>query len=91
MGWSSGTGLFSLIMDTLVANVPDKETRKELYRDIIDAFMDHDWDNLDECRDIDPAYDEVYLEYYPDSEEEEEEEEDDSIDEESDDWSESED
>lgn len=74
MGWSSGTGLFGSVIESLKSNIKDKNTRKEIYRDLIDAFQDHDWDNLDECLGEDPAYDEIYEEIYPDHDEESEEE-----------------
>jgi hypothetical protein len=64
MGWSSGTRLFSKIIEATMAIVDDEKIRYELYTEYVEAFTDYDWDNLDECVGIDPAYDKVFKEYY---------------------------
>jgi hypothetical protein len=66
MGWGSGSILFSDIIRAVSRAVPDKETRKRIYRPIIDAFEQDDWDTQDECLGKDIAYDELYEEVYGD-------------------------
>ncbi|XKM40365.1 hypothetical protein A4U53_031030 [Rhizobium ruizarguesonis] len=45
--------------------VADKDSRKAIYRPIIGALEDSDWDTQDECVGEDEAYDEIYFETYP--------------------------
>lgn len=68
MGWASGSRVFRSVIESVTAHVPDVSARKEIYRPIIDAFRDMDWDTLDECLGIDPAYDEIYNDIYGDDE-----------------------
>ena len=65
MGWASGSTLFSQIIEGVKPVVSDKEMRKAIYRPIIEAFEDADWDTLDECEGEDEAYDEVVREMHP--------------------------
>jgi hypothetical protein len=65
MGWSSGSRLFGALIESLQKNVPDDDDRKSIYQDMIEAFQDYDWDNLDECLGEDEVYDELYEELYP--------------------------
>lgn len=55
----------SAIITTLRDKVPQKETREEIYRAIIPAFEDHDWDTQNECEGEDPAFDSVIKELHP--------------------------
>lgn len=71
MGWSSGSSLFGDLINTLMKNVPDDDVREAIYSDMIDAFRDADWDNLDECLGEDPVYDSLFKDIYPDSDSEE--------------------
>ena len=66
MSWATGTGLFSEVIVSLVKNVPEDETRAEIYKDLIGAFTDYDWDAQDECLGEDNVYDEVYKDLYGD-------------------------
>ena len=66
MGWSSGSGIFNKIIDGVKDVVPDEAARLRIYRPIVDAMCDADWDTLDECLDRDPAFDALYREIYPD-------------------------
>ncbi|RUM99000.1 hypothetical protein EET67_04995 [Pseudaminobacter arsenicus] len=66
MGWSSGSSTFSRIIEAVKPVVANKEDRKRIYRPIIEAFEDQDWDTQDECVGEDEAYDELYAELYPD-------------------------
>lgn len=65
MGWSSGSRIFNGIIDAVKLEVADKEARKRIYEPIIEAFVDQDWDTLDECIGRDEAYDEIYAAMYP--------------------------
>lgn len=62
MGWGSASSLFSEIINNVQPHVADVEVRKKIYRPLIDAFRDMDWDTYDECRGEDPAYDAALLE-----------------------------
>lgn len=73
MGWSSGSRLFSEMIEVLVEKVEDDSVRKDLYTDLIDVFENHDCDNLHECLGEDDAFDEAWYELYPAEEEEIEE------------------
>lgn len=74
MGWASGSGVMSDIVtnirDTGLADEIKDDARQALYGILIDAFQDADCDTLDECLDIDPAYDKAYANFYPDEEDE---------------------
>lgn len=59
MGWSSGTDLMIEIIKSAKKHVPDESARVKFYRPIIKAFENHDCDTLDECRDMDSAFDKV--------------------------------
>ncbi|MDR3503035.1 MAG: hypothetical protein P4L79_10695 [Legionella sp.] len=62
MSWSSGSNLFSEIIDTLIDNgVPD-ESRYNIYLDLIRVFEDEDCDTLDECKEDDPQFKRAFIE-----------------------------
>lgn len=62
MGWGSGSSLFSEIIRAVQPRVADEKLRKEIYKPIIEAFRDDDWDTYDECIGDDPAYDDALRE-----------------------------
>lgn len=64
MGWSSGSELFSEIIFSVKSEVKDNEARKRIYRHLIRAFEDQDWDTQDECCGEDDAYDAIFEEEY---------------------------
>ena len=66
MSWKSGSSLADSIIDAIEAEVPDFETRKRIYKPIIEAFEDHDCDTLDGCEDEDGAFNETLKELHPD-------------------------
>lgn len=74
MGWASGSILFSDIIEALIKNIEDEEVREVIYKSIIPAFEDMDCDTLDECKEIDDAFDNVYRDMYPEEDIEDEEE-----------------
>jgi hypothetical protein len=45
--------------------VADKDDRKKIYRPIIEALEESDWDTQDECMGEDEAYDEAITELHP--------------------------
>lgn len=62
MGWASGSSLFDEIIKAMKKNVRDAKTRKKIYKPIIRAFRDDDWDTEYECRGVDKAFDEALSE-----------------------------
>lgn len=75
MGWASGSGLFGEIIDAVKPVVKAKKARVKLYKKLISAFEDHDWDSQQECEGEDPAYDQALRELHPDWFEEDEDDE----------------
>ncbi len=66
MGWASGSRVYDRIVTVLKQQVPDYKTRVAIHKELIQAFEKHDCDTLDECRDIDPAFDEALGPVSPD-------------------------
>lgn len=64
MGWSSGSSLFSGIIDVLKKTVDD-DSRHQIYEELIELFEDQDCDTLSECLGEDEIFDEVWYEMYP--------------------------
>lgn len=65
MGWASGSELAASIIQRIYESVDDEVTRKCLYKTIIDEFENHDCDTMCECLGIDPLYDQLFNEMYP--------------------------
>lgn len=65
MGWASGSGLFDQIISALNDTNLNHKERKEVYKAIIPAFEDFDWDTQDECMGADEAFDEAIYELHP--------------------------
>lgn len=57
MGWASGSSVMNEIIDSLVSEVPDPEVRKRVYKPVITALRNADWDTLDESMFRDEAFD----------------------------------
>lgn len=72
MGWSSGSTLMGSLIDSLQKNVKQAKKRTLVYKDMIQAFMDEDWDTIDECIGDDPAFDAALKDIDPSYFEEEE-------------------
>lgn len=66
MGWASATEIVEKIIVSAKKSIPDKQTRKQFYKEIIEAFEDADWDTQDECLTKDKAFDEAIKEIHPD-------------------------
>lgn len=65
MGWSSGTGVMDAIIKAVQPNVPDEAVRQAIYRPIIEALNEQDWDTQNECMGEDPAFDAALIEVDP--------------------------
>ena len=73
MGWANGSELFGSVIKALKKEIPDEKTRVRVYKKLILAFEDSDWDTQDECRGDDPAYDKALKALHPNWYEEESE------------------
>ncbi len=65
MGWSSGSELFGEVIKAVTDRVSSVEDRKAIYKKLIPAFEDQDWDTQDECMGEDPAFDAAIKELHP--------------------------
>ena len=65
MGWASGSYLMELIIEGAKQEFPDHDLRKRMYKIIIPAMRDQDWDTELECLEDDDAYAEALMELYP--------------------------
>jgi hypothetical protein len=68
MGWSSGSSMFSEIIEFLQETVDDDDLRKDLYTGLIEIFENRDCDTLYECVGQDESFDEIWYEMYPQEE-----------------------
>lgn len=59
MGWASGTDLVCDIAHAIKTNVKEQKARKALYRALVDAAENADWDCQNEAEGIDPILDEI--------------------------------
>lgn len=66
MAWRNGASIFSSIIDTISSNVDDEDQRREIYKDLIELFEDHDCTNLEDCYGEDNVFNEVFCEIHPD-------------------------
>lgn len=67
MGWASGSEIADAVIEGARAAIPgDVEARKRLFRIVIPALEDADWDTQDECTGTDTAFDDVLAELHPD-------------------------
>ncbi len=65
MGWASGSSLFSEVIKAVKKEMPDEKARVRLYKTLIAAFEESDWDTQDECRGEDTAYDKALKKLHP--------------------------
>lgn len=71
MGWSSGSGLMSDIIEALEDEEISYEIKVTIYKMLIDKFEEFDCDTLYECKDESAAFKEAYNELHPDEDDEE--------------------
>lgn len=64
MGWSSGTDLVERVAVAVKNHVAEASVRKKLYKALVDAATDMDWDCLNEVEGIDPILDQILETYY---------------------------
>jgi hypothetical protein len=57
MGRSSFTYTARRIIEVIRDNVSDSEEKENVYRNIIEVFEEYDYDNINECTEIDPIFD----------------------------------
>ena len=65
MGWASASLIMNEIIDGIMPEVETKDARKRIYKPIIEALENGDWDTQDECLGTDEAFDEVIKEMHP--------------------------
>ena len=65
MGWGSGAQLMSEIIHGLLQQSMDDPNREAVYRVLIPAFQDMDWDTESDVIGQDPAFDRVLEDIYP--------------------------
>ncbi len=59
MGWSSGTDIVREVAEAINEHVSDVKTKRKLYKALVSACEDQDWDGQDEVAGIDPILDRV--------------------------------
>ena len=65
MAWNTGSQIFGQVIENLVDSDVSYDDRKVVYEIMLEVFEDFDAKNLDECLDLDKAFDEVWNEKYP--------------------------
>lgn len=63
--WTTGPQILDQIIENLVDSDVSYDDRKVVYEILLEVFEDFDAKNLDECLDLDKAFDEVWNEKYP--------------------------
>lgn len=62
---TTGSQVLGQILENLTDSDVSYDDKKIIYEVLLEVFEDFDAKNLDECLDIDPAFDEVWKEKYP--------------------------
>lgn len=65
MAWSTGNQILGQIIENLIDSDVSYDDRKVVYEVLLEVFEDFDAKDLDQCNDIDKAWDEVWNEKYP--------------------------
>jgi hypothetical protein len=63
--WTTSSQILDQIIENLVDSDVSYDDRKVVYEILLEVFEDFDAKNLDECLDLDKAFDEVWNERYP--------------------------
>lgn len=66
MGWASGTDIAEAVIKAVLEHVPEAETRKKIYRPIVEAMEEADWDTHNEVYTLDEVFDDLLREMHPD-------------------------
>ena len=61
MGWSSVSEIAVGVIEAVRENVPDKRTRRAVYKALIEVQEAADWDTQDEAMGVDEVFDAVLL------------------------------
>lgn len=56
MGWSGGCYIMDRVIVAMRKHVADPKAREAVYREVIAALRDSDWDTEDDVAAKDPAY-----------------------------------
>ena len=62
---AQGAQVLGQILERLTEEDISYDDRKAMYEVLLEVFEDFEAKNLEECLDIDPAFDEVWKEKYP--------------------------
>ena len=65
MAFTNGPQIFGQFIENLVDSDVSYDDRKIVYEILLEVFEDFDAKDLDECLDLDKAFDEVWNEKYP--------------------------
>lgn len=65
MGRSSGTDIMQAVIAAVKSQVSSVGSRQSIYKDVITAMEDADWDCQQECQGMDPAYDAALKALHP--------------------------
>jgi hypothetical protein len=65
MAFSNSSQILDQIIENLVDSEVSYDDRKIVYEILLEVFEDFDAKNLEECLDMDKAWDEVWNEKYP--------------------------
>lgn len=65
MGWASGSRVMTDIIRAVRKVKIDRPVKVALYKQIIRALEDNDWDTQDECLELDDCFDEAMKELHP--------------------------
>ena len=66
MGWASGSEVMDEIIEVVQKEIKDPEARFRLYKGIIEALENQDWDTQNECEGQDDAFDKALTKLHPD-------------------------
>lgn len=77
MAWSGGTELFEDIITSAQKAIPDADLRQDFYIEMIEAFEREGWDEQNDCRGLDAAFDEALTALHPELTEDDDDDEDD--------------
>lgn len=64
MGWAGGSLVAQSFINSPHVSILDDKLRKGVYIALFEALSGNDWDTVDECRELDPVFDEVIEEYW---------------------------
>jgi hypothetical protein len=62
MGWASGSDIMESVICAVAAEVKDFDAKYRIYKEVYADMRNADWDTVDECLGIDPAFDQVAAE-----------------------------